>query len=47
MRKTSWIIWIGAKSNDKYPYKRHKEEREREKRSDENTEVDMEMPRAS
>lgn len=26
-RKSSWIIWMGPKSNDKYPYKRHIKER--------------------
>ena len=28
--KSSWIIPVGPKSNDKYPYKRHRVEKDRE-----------------
>lgn len=31
-RKPSWIIWVGLKSNEKYPNKRHKGETHGQKR---------------
>lgn len=31
--RTSWMIQVGPKPNDKYPYKKHTEERHREKKT--------------
>ena len=32
MRKSSWIIWVGSQSKDKYPYKKEAEGGSGEKR---------------
>ena len=33
MRRSFWIVWVDPKSNAKYPYKRHAEERHNEEKS--------------
>ena len=46
MRKSSWVIWVGPKSNGKYPNKRKAEKEKTQRRRHREGEIGVMQPQA-